>query len=300
MREEPFISGWLSASEPVAPSPKRRVRPWFIALAGLGLVLLGFDQVQTWVYLNRLPQLPAYSEKSAGPELTCSVLVAGAGLDRAEEATGVRDLAAAREALLGAYPGSHKTWVLHPESPGYSAQAFQETVQKLPECERVIVYLTGHGGGFNFGANSRFNLSKDAILEQLAEVRCQQLLVLVDCCWSGQFAQGLDQRSFASPLTLITSTDAKHPAPFPVSFLSPHSFGRMWFERLEMGERAAFDATNQRRSTLKSLYPEEIGLSGTWTSLAPLPQQDPEGATRIEQNASSPENSFTPPDGARD
>ncbi len=73
----------------------------------------------------------------------------------------------------------------------------------------------------------------------------------------------------------------------------------MWFERLEMGERAAFEATNQRRSTLKSLYPEEIGLSGTWTSLAPLPQQDREGATRIEQNASSPENSFTPPDGAR-
>lgn len=241
------------------------MRRGYKLLALLGILGWLLNALQSWAYINMPPSLNPRLEQGSGSPLTCSVLVAGAGLDEAEEATGLRDLAAAQQAILETYEGSHRIRTLHPSQPGYSSQLFLDSLAEIESCDRLLVYLTGHGGGINFGANSRFNLSREAIWEALSQVDCKEAVVVVDCCWSGQFAEGLESLEFSQPLTLITSTDAKHPAPFPVSFLSPSSYGRMWFDRLHLGEREAFEATNKRRSWLKHLYPEEFGLRGTWT-----------------------------------
>lgn len=246
---------------------KPKVRRGYLILLGLGFFLLLANEAQTWWYLHWTPPVPALVERTQGSTLTCSVLVAGAGLDLAEEATGLRDLAAAQEAILKAYEGRHKIRTLHPGQDGYSPQAFLDAMAEVEKCERLIVYLTGHGGGKNFGANSRFNLTREAIMQAVSEVPCGESVIVVDCCFSGAVSVGLESVSLERPLTLITSTDDRHPAPFPVSFLSPRSYGRMWFDRLHRGEREAFEDTNARRRWLRSFYPQEIGLQGTWTEV---------------------------------
>lgn len=244
----------------------KRIRRRYLIAFGIGILLLFADVVQRWIYVQNVPTLSERLEQGKGLE-NISILVAGVGLDDAEMATGMRDLKTAQQAILGNQPGRNIVYTLHPGQSDYSVDRFRSLVKNAQGAERLLIFLTGHGGGFNFGATSRLNLKNPEVFELLSELKVGSITLVVDCCWSGQFALEMTKHEFKSPVTLITSTDAKHPAPFPVSFLSPKSFGATWFGYLGLGEEGAFQATNRWRKKLKILYPENFGLMGTWTKV---------------------------------
>ena len=237
------------------------VRRPFKILALLGLLLYVGNAVQAWVWVHHLPVLN--SAKEAGPASLkrTAILVAGQGNDEVEDATCRRDLAYAANVIIAESAGRAEVKTLVPGQPDYSAASLLESIKgKL--TDDLIIYLTGHGGGTNFGAAGGLNLRRDQLAEALAKGRFQRAVVVVDCCWSGEFARSFEQQTFPGPVTLITSTDADHMTPFPTSFLSPSSFGRTLFSRWSDGPQAALAAANESRRKWKALYGENVGVEG--------------------------------------
>lgn len=237
------------------------VRRPFKILAILGLLLYVGNAVQAWVWVHDLPVLN--SAKAAGPAALkrTAILVAGQGNDEVEDATCQRDLAYAANVIIAESAGRAEVKTLVPGQPDYSAASLLESIQgKL--TDELIIYLTGHGGGTNFGATGGLNLHRDQLAEALAKGRFQRAVVVIDCCWSGEFARSFQQQTFPGPVTLITSTDADHMTPFPSSFLSPSSFGRTLFSYWRHGPQAALAEANESRRKWKTLYGKKVGVEG--------------------------------------
>ena len=245
------------------------VRKSFLGLLAVGFLLLAFDFGQRYWYVKGAPHPEAVVKIGDEGPLTYALLVAGAGLDEAEMATGLRDLRHAQRVVLEEASGRKVVRSLYPGQSGFSAEQFEEALREADGADHLLLYLTGHGGGFNFGATSELNLRTERIFELLSTVKVGRITLMVDCCWSGQFALEMEKHQFACPISVVTSTDAKHPAPFPVSFLGPRSYGATWFSYLDRGPEEAFQATNEWRSRLKPLYPEGMGLLGTWVQKRP-------------------------------
>ncbi len=247
-----------------------KVRRGYILLALLGGLLWAGDVAQRWVYLHRLPQVSARQVQGHG-SLTRAVLVAGQGLDGAETATSVRDVAAASRRLRAVTAGQVEVESLLPGGDGYGTARALEAVASS-RCDHLVVYLTGHGGGRNFGAVGGLNLRREAFVQALTQASFSRATVVIDCCWSGEFGRSLEGAAFPGPVTLVTSTDAHHPSPFPVSFLSPWSYGRGFFELWDGGEASeAFAATNASRRRLRWLFSPEFGLEGELRESKPGP-----------------------------
>ncbi|HIB63565.1 MAG TPA: hypothetical protein EYO33_00185 [Phycisphaerales bacterium] len=245
------------------------IRKGFLWLLAVGFLLLALDFGQRYIYVQGAPRPEAVVRIGDEGPLTYALLVAGAGLDEAEMATGLRDLQYAQRVILQAFAGRKVVRSLYPAQPGFSVEQFEEALKAGEGADHLLIYLTGHGGGFNFGATSELNLRTDRIFEFLSAVKAEQITLMVDCCWSGQFALEMEKHQFACPISVITSTDAKHPAPFPVSFVGPRSYGATWFSFLDRGPEEAFRATNEWRARLQPLYPEGMGLLGTWVQKRP-------------------------------
>ena len=239
-----------------------KVRRPFVYLALLGVLLLLFDRTQSWVYLHRAPQIPETYSSGEGA-VTRAILVAGQGMDEVESATCRRDLANAVAQLQCHTEGRLIMESFLPGREDYSNASVLAAIERT-DCQDLLIYLTGHGGGVNFGAGGGLNLRREALAEALSQARFQRATVVEDCCWSGEFIRSFQGLDYPGEVTLITSTDAKHPAPFPVSFLSPGSFGKMLFDRWEAGPEAAFQQTNAYRKKLEWLYDEKFGLEGVW------------------------------------
>lgn len=131
------------------------------------------------------------------------------------------------------------------------------------------MFLTGHGGGRNFGAVGGLNLTRDDVARAVASAHFEKATIVLDFCWSGEFGKSFAEYRMPGPVTLVTSTDAHHPCPFPVSFLSPLSFGRMFFDQWSDSPSADLAVVNQRRQSLRRLYPESFGLVGETRTLTP-------------------------------
>lgn len=241
-----------------------RPRRTFFILAALGLALLLANNLQNWVYIHRAPLIPRVQELGHSGSETLALLVAGEGMDDTENATCLRDLDAAARALSDINSEKIIIKSLHPKQEDYSKETLLKGIA-ANQSERLVLFFTGHGGGKNFGASNGLNISRQELARAIKAAKFETALVVIDCCWSGEFKRSFDDQAFERPVTLITSTDARHPAPFPVSFLSPKSFGRMYFERLEQGEREAFDLSNSKREGLRWLFPKEFGLVGEYT-----------------------------------
>lgn len=238
----------------------------------LGLLLVALDSAQRWYYVSAAPALvPAYrrGEASANP-LTRAILVAGAGMDEAESATSRRDVQAASKALQ--QRGSALEVVcISPGMPTFCNTGVLGEIQRS-DCHHLIVFLTGHGGGKNFGAVGGLNLTRDAVAEAVAQARFERATLVLDFCWSGEFARSFEPLAVRDRIDLITSTDAHHPCPYPVSFLSPRSFGRMLFDDWSQDVQSSLvhhlAPVNQRRRYLRYLYPPEFGLEGELRTFA--------------------------------
>ena len=239
-----------------------KVRRPFLYLALVGIALFLLDALQRWVYVAYAPVQPESRISGEDGPRTTVVMVAGQGLDDIETATSLRDLESAYQSLLQLNRGRLEVTAITPGRPSYSNEGVVEAVQSA-RCDRLIVYLTGHGGGRNFGAVGGLNLQRDVLAQALTQASYEEATVVVDCCWSGEFSRSFEGKGFPGKVTLITSTDAKHPSPFPVSFLSPDSFGRTLFEKWEKGSATAFEETNRERARLRWIYGPEFGLVGT-------------------------------------
>ncbi len=228
--------------------------------------MLLLDAVQKWVYVAYAPVQPESRTVGEGEVRTQAVLVAGQGLDETETATTLRDLDHAYRMLVQQNQGRLEVTAITPGRPSYSNEGVVDVVESA-KCSRLVVYLTGHGGGKNFGAVGGLNLQREVLALALTEAEFEEATVVVDCCWSGEFSRSFEGKVFPGKVTLITSTDAKHPSPFPVSFISPDSFGRTLFDNWEKADvEKAFHATNDDRSRLRWLYDEKFGLEGIMTT----------------------------------
>lgn len=237
------------------------IRRPFKLLALLGLLLYLGNAVQAWVWVHDLPTLT--SAKAAGPAALkrTAILVAGQGNDQVEDATCRRDLAYAADVLLAESAGRAEVKFLVPGQPDYSEASLLASIKGV-STDELLIYLTGHGGGTNFGASGGLNLRRDQLATALAGAKFQRAVVVIDCCWSGEFARSFQQQTFPGPVTLITSTDAEHMSPFPTSFLSPSSFGRTLFRFWSKGPEAALTAANRSRRKWKALYGDKVGVEG--------------------------------------
>ena len=242
-----------------------KVRRSFLVLAIVGLILLGADTLQRWAYVRFAEKTPRQLSVGRQGPLTAALLVAGQGLDDVETATSLRDISNAHERLVEKTTGRLALTAISPGQTEYSNNGVLEAIRSL-QGEELVIYFSGHGGGKNFGAVGGLNIRRDQVAEALGEAEFKSATVIVDCCWSGDFTNSFENRNFPGKVTLITSTDAQHPSPFPVSFLSPRSFGHMFFDRWGQGTRHAFDETNRVRERLDWLYDEKFGLKGTITT----------------------------------
>lgn len=242
-----------------------KVRRQYLYLALIGILMFILDALQRWVYVAYAPVQPESRTLGEDGPRTQAVLVAGQGLDETETATTLRDLENAYQRLALQNRGRLEVTAITPGRSTYSNEGVVDAV-KSAECKRLVVYLTGHGGGKNFGAVGGLNLQRDVLARAMIQADFEEAVVVVDCCWSGEFARSFEGKAFPGKVTLITSTDAKHPSPFPVSFLSPDSFGRTLFDEWEEGAEQAFQATNEERRRLRWLYDEKFGLEGVLTT----------------------------------
>jgi hypothetical protein len=190
--------------------------------------------------------------------------VAGQGLDEVETATSLRDLAKAQQKLIERTEGRLTITAISPDQKEYSNESVLDAIKAL-KADDLVLYFSGHGGGKNFGAVGGLNITRDQLAQALCEADFQEATVVIDCCWSGEFTRSFSNQNFPGKVTLITSTDAESPSPFPVSFLSPRSFGRLFFDQWNDGVRGAFEETNRKRAKLEWLYDEKFGLRGTMT-----------------------------------
>lgn len=237
-----------------------KVRRVYLRLAAVGLLFWSLDAVQRWAYEHRLPEVAERVVRGEG-ELTRVVMVAGQGLDGAETATSIRDLAAASDRIFAVVPGRVDVVSLLPGGNGYGTSKALELIA-TSSCEHLIIYLTGHGGGRNFGAVGGLNLTRDGLVSALSSARFKKATVVLDCCWSGEFARSFEDVAFVGSVTLVTSTDAHHPSPYPISFLSPHSYGHTFFKNWQGDADTAFESTNASRRRIQWLFSKEFGLEG--------------------------------------
>lgn len=225
-------------------------RPLLLLL--IALALASGDAAQREIYVLAAPALPAEATVGSGSLRGCAVLVIGRVNDAAEEASCRRDLAHALAALPRAWPGSHRVLTA-------GLDRLEPALGRLPPRVPLVLYLTGHGGGWNFGG-----LTRDRLAALLEPIERERILVVLDSCWSGEFALSFERAEFGSPVTLVTSADGSHMAPFPTTFLSPPSFGRAWFSSLA---RTGNPATAFREASgrfLAVLHPEPLRSPGTF------------------------------------
>ena len=238
-----------------------RVRRGYLLLGLCGLGLLALDHTQRSLYITQAPVLASeFRQGDKGPLLQ-AILISGQGLDEAETATSRRDVARCTEALKEYHAGRLQITTLVPGRPDSTSERALELISTR-NCDHLVIFMTGHGGGRNFGGVGGLNLTRDAFAKALGRSQFQRATVVIDCCWSGEFARSLEQHSFPGQVALVTSTDASHPSPFPVSFLSFDSFGKTYFENWSGDDAEAFRRTNAQRKKLKWFYSQRFGLLG--------------------------------------
>ena len=227
------------------------------------LVFLDWAQRKAYVAGAALPA--ARGVWSGQDSCVRALLVSGTWLDDAERATCWRDLRTADAALGRLHKERLRTVVM---APPESHQQFQAACAASRPNDELVVFLTGHGGGRNFGCG-RFNLTRQALAEDLRSAHFDRLLVVIDCCWAGEFVRSLGDIEGAD---IVTCTDAEHEAPFPTSFLSPNSFGRDFWDGMTdpVDVESAVAAANRRRRRWARVYPASIGTQGV---LARVPKK---------------------------
>jgi hypothetical protein len=165
-----------------------KVRRGYLVLGIVGLVLLLLDSAQRWLYLRHPPAIVASRVQGVQGALTRAIMVAGQGLDDAESATSLRDLAAASEALQSRIPGRLEVVSIVPGRPEYSNDRVLQTIRSS-SCDHLMIYLTGHGGGRNFGAVGGLNITRDALADTVSEAHFQKATIVTGCsprsldCW---------------------------------------------------------------------------------------------------------------------
>jgi hypothetical protein len=255
-----------------------RARVLFSAL----LALVAADASQRWAYVALAPTIQDVGDwRNTDPSVR-AILVAGYSRDPAERATELRDLAQARQTLEQLYPSRLRTRSFAPVDSIHRQDA-EAALHQVGRRDELVVYLTGHGGGHNFGCG-RLNITREQLAAHLPT--CADTTVIIDCCYSGEFSR-------AVRATLITSTDAGHESPFPVSYLGPRSFGSDFFTNWARTRdvASAFVYTDRQRARWAWLYPSSITTRGELK----LRQSPPDEATL----ASSPNfRRQSPPDEA--
>lgn len=138
-----------------------RVRRGYLLLGLCGMGLLTFDHVQRLLYVTEAPVLASeFRQGDKGPLLQ-AVLVSGQGLDEAETATSRRDVARCTEALKQYHAGRLQITTLVPGRPDSTSERALELISTR-NCDHLVIFMTGHGGGRNFGGVGGFNLTRDS------------------------------------------------------------------------------------------------------------------------------------------